>query len=75
MCELRKQVLALLVELELSQRWLCSQINSGDKGYHVNPSEMSNALNGVLVTDKANRIVADSYSILTRERERRAKAG
>ena len=31
---------------------------------------MCNALNGNITTPKANRIVADCYSILTREKEK-----
>lgn len=73
MWETRCQIREMLKELNLTQRWLCAEINRMNPGYHTNPTEVCNALKGVLVTPKGNRIVADAYSILTKQKEKASR--
>ena len=68
----RNDVRMLLDELGISQRDLVKKINA-QRVYHVTPSEVSAAIQGLLTTPKGNRIVADCYSLLTREQERRER--
>lgn len=69
MNECRKLVSDLIASLGFSQAELVRRINA-EGIYRVNSVEMCNALNGSITTPKANRIVADCYSILTREKEK-----
>ncbi len=69
MSEYRKLVSDLIAEMGFSQAELVRRINA-EGIYRVNAGEMCNALKGNLTTPKANRIVADCYSILAKEKEK-----
>lgn len=69
MDETRARVLSLLEETGISQAELARRI-SAEGLYRVQPSELSASVNGSLTTPKANRVVADCYSILDEERRR-----
>lgn len=66
MWETRERVRSLLDETGTTQAELCREI-AHRFGYRVYPAEMSNALSGTLESPKANRILADSFSLLTRK--------
>lgn len=67
MQELRERVLELLEATGLTQVETIRRIN--DQGlYKVQPAELCKALKGELTTPKANRAIADAYSILQHER-------
>jgi len=72
MWELRERVKRLLEKTGTTQAELCREI-SHRFDYRVYPSEMSNALSGSLESPKANRIIADAYSLLERKQEKQAK--
>lgn len=72
MWELRERVKCLLRETGVTQATLCREINR-KFGYRVYPAEMSSALSGTLQSPKANRILADAYSLLERRSERQKK--
>lgn len=67
MQELRERVLELLEATGLTQVEIIRRIN--DQGlYKVQPAELCKALKGELTTPKANRVIADAYSISQHER-------
>ncbi len=67
MQELRERVLELLEKTGLTQKEVIRRIN--DQGlYKIQPAELCKALKGELTSPKANRAIADAYSILQRER-------
>ena len=72
MWELRERVKSLLEKTGTTQAELCREI-SHRFGYRVYPAEMSNALSGSLESPKANRILADAYSLLERKQEKQVK--
>jgi len=70
--EVRERVKRLLQETGTTQAELCREI-SRRFDYRVYPAEMSNALSGSLESPKANRILADAYSLLERKQEKQVK--
>lgn len=66
----RIEVRELMTSLHVTQASLRRHIN-GKCGYTVTAAEVCDALNGSLVTPKANRILADAWSYL-KKTERRA---
>lgn len=72
MWELRERVKKLLEKTDTSQAELCREI-SRRFSYKVYPAEMSNTLSGSLESPKANRILADAYSLLERKQEKLLK--
>lgn len=61
-----------LKNLGLTQSWLVAKINS-EGGITVTPAEMSNVLNGVLITSKANRVLEKAVDLIAAEKARRAE--
>lgn len=72
MWEVRERVKSLLESTGTTQAQICRDI-AHRFGYRVYPAEMSNALSGSLESPKANRILADAYSLLERKQEKGAK--
>lgn len=68
----RNDVKEMLTDLGVKQTDLVRAINR-QRIYHVTPSEVSGAIQGLITTPKGNRIVADCYSLLVREQAKREK--
>lgn len=72
MQELRERILQLLEQTKLSQREVVAAINAQGL-YRIDPAEFCKALKAELTTPKANRALADAYSILQRERAKQVR--
>lgn len=69
MDETRARVAEMIKTTGISQAELARRITA-DGQYRVQPPEISTAISGTLTTPKANRILADCYSILEAERRK-----
>jgi len=70
--ELRDRVRKLLDETGIKQVDIVREIN-GQGLYRADTAELCNAIKGKLTSPKANRMVADAYSILTREQAKQIR--
>lgn len=68
MNEVRENLLKIMTDHKIKHADVIRHINRAC-GYTVDPGEFSKMINGLLMTPKANRVIADAWTFVKKEVE------